>query len=318
MKKISVTKRVNRESGCYDSSITLGLIGLGVVGLLAVGKHDNDLKGAFKEAHEVERIAKNGIPNFMKEVEKKTLDVSDADKIDEYACEAVAKAEKLSPNGKPFMREYYRFKAEMIQATRSNKLISLENEGGMPYMSPVELFDKMYIWCLKERIDFPKTSALFCEDVSDTRASTLKAATEEFRILNDAICSVLFCKEEGHDKQEREATEAFIACKHVPVLKELKPYGYKEGEDATCFMTWGDNKINKNWVQDAQTRSEANKIYEETLRDLTKTDGGLIEIINTRAFDLLTDAAITDSAELLNKFKDIKQYALDQLNSKKE
>ena len=315
--KISVSKRVNRESGCYDSSIALGLIGLGVVGLLAVGKHDDDLKGAFKEAHEVERIAKNSIPNFMKAVEDITLDVSNTDKINKYAEKVANGMGKLSCDGKPFMREYYRFKAEMIQATRSNKLISLENKGDMPYMSPVELFDKMYIWCLKERINHPKTSALFCEDVSEEKITELRTATEEFRILNDAICSVLFCKEEGHDKQEREATEAFVACKHVPVLKELKPYGYKEGEDAACFMIWGDNKINRNWVQDAQTRSEANKIYEEVIKDLTKTDGGLIEIVNTRAFDLLTDAAIADSAELLNKFKDIKQYALDQLNSKK-
>ena len=81
---ITVRRRQNYENGC-ETGLTIGLIGLGIVGLMAIGKHDSDIKTACKEAHEVERIAKAGIPDFMDEVNDSTLAVDDVNKIKKYA-----------------------------------------------------------------------------------------------------------------------------------------------------------------------------------------------------------------------------------------
>lgn len=308
--EIKTTCTCDFESGS-DIGFTVGVISLGLIGLMAVSKHDAEIKGACKEAHEVERISKNGIPSFMSEVDKKSLSLDSEDKIEEYAETYVKKATKFSPDGKVFMFEYYRFKAEMIQATRGCRCITLDNlKSGMPFISPVELFDKMYQWHLIEHINYSKSSALFCEDVSEQRSSVLRLATEEFKQLNDAICAVLF--EDGDT--EKRAQEAFKNCTHVPVLKELKPYKCDTAEES--FITRGTDIVQKQWVRDAQLRSSANQIYDDIFADLTKMDGGLVEIVNEECFNVLINTMITDSAELLNKFKDIKEYAIEQINKK--
>lgn len=313
--KISVTKRVNRESGCYDSSITLGLIGLGIVGLMAIGKHDNDIKTACKEAHEVERIAKASIPDFMNEVDKSTLSLDDENKIKTYADDKLKDVTKLSPDGKVFMREYYRFKAEMVQATRTGRFISVSGlKTGMPFISPVEMFDMLYQWHLREHINFSKTSALFCEDVSEERSSVLRMATEEFKLLNNAICKVLFSGSKDSTNLGKDVQNALKECKHVPVFKDLKPY--KEGTEEESFICEQANVANENWIRDAELRSSANQIYDEVFNDLVRTDGGLIDVVNGQCADILLNTMINDSAELLNKFKDIKEYALEQIKKR--
>lgn len=314
MKNLKVETCTNYEEGS-SIGFTVGALGLGLLALLAIDDHDKGIKTACKEAHEIERIAKASITDFMSEVDKATLALDDEKKIKTYADDKLKDTTKLSPDGKVFMREYYRFKAEMIQATRTNRCIAVDGlKTGMPFISPVEMFDMLYQWHLMEHIKYSKTSALFCEDVSEERASTLRMAIEEFKLLNNAICEVLFSESEDSTNLGKNVQNALKGCEHIPVFNTLKPY--KEGTEEETFICERANATNEIWIRDAEVRSSANQIYDEVFNDLVKTDGGLIDIINSQCADVLLNTMIKDSAELLDKFKDIKEYALERIKSK--